>query len=121
MTDELYASTTKHWTGANHSLLGLLQVDGKFYHFMGQEPENYTTVLQTAEDANIEVQYTLSNPEGKWTSLDYTSTNWKTGSAPIGDNGEYKTKWTSDNIWVRRVFDLEGFFMKTLVERLQQK
>lgn len=121
MTDELHASTTKHWTDANHSLLGLLQVDGKFYHFMGQEPENYTTVLQTVEDANIEVQYTLSNPEGKWTSLDYTSTNWKTGSAPIGDNGEYKTKWTSDNIWVRRVFDLKGFFMKTLVERLQQK
>ena len=34
-TDKLNESATKHWTGADHSLVGLLQVDGKLYNFLG--------------------------------------------------------------------------------------
>ncbi len=29
-TDKLNESTTKHWTGKDHSLMGVLSVDGKF-------------------------------------------------------------------------------------------
>lgn len=33
--DNLYDGTTTHWTGANHSMTGLLKIDGKNYRFMG--------------------------------------------------------------------------------------
>ena len=34
-TDELNASPTRHWTGANQSLVGLVKVDGTTYRFLG--------------------------------------------------------------------------------------
>ncbi|HEY8734350.1 MAG TPA: DUF4965 domain-containing protein, partial [Puia sp.] len=36
-TDELNASSTKHWTGTNQSLLGLIKVDSKVFRFMGKD------------------------------------------------------------------------------------
>jgi hypothetical protein len=38
MNDELMDGTTKHWTGTDHSLQGFLEVDGKSYGFLGDEP-----------------------------------------------------------------------------------
>lgn len=37
-TDKLNESATKHWTGVDHSLIGLLKIDGKFYKFLGDFP-----------------------------------------------------------------------------------
>ena len=34
-TDKLNESTTKHWTGKDNSLFGILSVDGKLYKFLG--------------------------------------------------------------------------------------
>ena len=34
--DELYADSTRQWTGRRHSVLGLLELDGAFYRFMGK-------------------------------------------------------------------------------------
>ena len=106
MTDKLNASSTKHWTDADHALLGLIKVDGQVYHFMGKEPIHYTNILPTEEEGRVEVQYTWNKPEGNWTAQDYNAAGWKTGQAPIGDNAEAKTKWTTTDIWVRRTFDV---------------
>ncbi|TRZ75538.1 MAG: DUF4965 domain-containing protein [Chitinophagaceae bacterium] len=36
-TDKLNESTTKHWTGANQSIVGLIKVDNQVYRFMGKD------------------------------------------------------------------------------------
>ena len=40
-TDNLSASTTKHWTGTDQSLIGMLKVDGIIYKFMGKKADEY--------------------------------------------------------------------------------
>lgn len=108
-TDLLTESTTEHWTGAKHSLLGLVNVDGTIYRFMGQETPSYKTVLPASDEKPYQVQYTEDEPSGKWQDLDYNGSGWKTGSAPIGDNAStVKTMWKSDKIWVRRTFNLSN-------------
>lgn len=107
MTDQLNASTTKHWTEADHSLLGLINVDGNIYRFLGKEEPNYKTILPTAEDQSFTVQYTESKPEGDWQSSFYKASDWKSGAAPLGDDQKHvKTLWKSDDIWVRRAFNV---------------
>ncbi|WP_293946801.1 MULTISPECIES: glutaminase family protein [unclassified Sphingobacterium] len=107
MTDQLNASTTKHWTEADHSLLGLINVDGNIYRFLGKEEPSYKTILPTAEEQPFTVQYTESKPEGDWESSSYKASNWKSGAAPIGDDQRHvKTLWKSDDIWVRRAFNV---------------
>ena len=107
--DQLNNATTIHWTGAEHSLLGLINVDGRVYRFLGKEEINYNTVLNTSDEANYTVNYTESEPQGDWTSLNYTANGWKSGQAPIGDDRKnVKTFWKSDNIWVRRVFNISN-------------
>lgn len=107
VTDELTDSPTKHWTDADHSLLGLLNVDGTIYRFMGKEAAVTKTILPASDEKSYAVQYTETAPEGAWTSASYAAGNWKTGPAPIGDNpGNVKTLWKSDNIWIRRTFQI---------------
>lgn len=108
MTDQLNASTTRHWTDADHSLLGLISVDGHLYRFLGQEEPNYKSILPTAEEQPYTVQYTEVKPDGNWLSASYQADGWKSGTAPIGDDEkQVKTLWKSDAIWVRRTFQVD--------------
>ena len=118
-TDKLNASTTQHWTNANHSLLGMLKVDGKVYSFMGQEEEAYKTVLPASDEKDYTVKYTESEPDAKWLQPGFDDKNWKTGAAPFGDNDRLaKTKWTSKNLWIRRTFNLDKVDFKKLFLKL---
>ncbi|TDQ08437.1 glutaminase family protein [Pedobacter metabolipauper] len=106
-TDELNASTPTHWTGVNHSLLGLINVDGNIYRFMGKEEANYKTVLGTSDDAPFTVKYTETVPQGDWMADTYSAGDWKSGSAPIGNEArQVKTLWKTKDIWVRRTFTI---------------
>ncbi len=118
-TDELNASSTKHWTGADQSLIGILKVDGKAYRFMGDVEKSYRTILAASDEKNYTVQYTETEPSEGWMKNDFTDASWKTTAAPFGDNSEAKTKWTSKNLWVRRTFTIADNSIKNLYLKIQ--
>jgi glutaminase A-like protein/uncharacterized protein DUF5127/uncharacterized protein DUF4964 len=108
-TDELNTSSTKHWTGTNQSLLGLIKVDGKVYRFLGKEEKAMQTIAATADEKTYLCKYTESAPPDGWMNRSYDDSKWKTTSAPFSDDKENaKTVWVSKNIWMRRTFILNN-------------
>jgi len=106
-SDRLTDVPTTHWTGTPQSLIGMLKVGGKLYHFMGKDPERFNTVLPSAEESSYAVTYTETEPSGDWTALDYDDHEWGRGKSPIGNfEGTVNLLWKSRDIWLRRVFEL---------------
>lgn len=118
-TDQVNNSVTKHWTGANQSLTGVIKVDGVPYNFLGAVEKPYTNVLPTADDQDYKFSYTETSPVSDWTSADFNASEWRSGAAPFGDlvTGA-GTAWTSKELWVRRVFDLSDPVLKDLTLKL---
>lgn len=73
-TDRLADSWSKHWTGVNHALCGLVRIDGETYRFMGVRPETVPPMKQTGvqvlptrtvytfEAGGVELQMTFLTP-----------------------------------------------------------
>ena len=61
-TDELNASSTKHWTGTDQSLIGMIKVDGKTYRFLGKEAKGLETVVAAADEKPYACKYTEAQP-----------------------------------------------------------
>ncbi|MFT4024595.1 MAG: DUF4965 domain-containing protein [Flavihumibacter sp.] len=100
-TDELAASPTKHWTGASHSLLGLIRVDGNTYRFMGEKEKIYKTLVPAADEVAYTALSTETAPGGDWMQPGYNTSGWAASRAPY-------TEWKSRDIWVRRSFDTDA-------------
>ena len=118
-TDQLTASPTKHWTGTDHSLIGMLQVDGQVYRFLGEVSTAYKTIVPAADEVNYEAAYTESTPAEGWMDAKFDDAQWKKGIAPFGDNKTVsKTLWLTKDIWVRRTFTLNDVNFNKLFLKL---
>lgn len=106
-SDSLNNSTTKHWTGANQSLTGMISVDGEIYNFLGKREKIYNTILPSADEKPMELRYTESKPAADWNTVAFNDRSWKTAVGPAGSEpSQAKTPWKKDEIWVRRTFTL---------------
>ncbi len=47
VTDQLTQDWTRHWTGANHALCGLVRIDGVAYRIIGSAPDKVPALPQT--------------------------------------------------------------------------
>jgi hypothetical protein len=116
-SDELNASATRHWTGANQLLTGLVKVDGKVYRFLGNEEKSFGTVLPATDETSYTARYTEAAPEKGWEQEGFADQNWKTGTAPFGD-GQAKTQWKTKDLWLRRSFNLDNNNYKDLMLKI---
>lgn len=106
--NELTEGNTEHWTATEHPLIGALRVDGKVYRFMGKDKMNLTTILPMTNDEHWEARYTMEQPAANWTQLPFDDSSWTNGKAAFGtkDMKRIGTEWNSQDIWIRRSFEL---------------
>lgn len=110
-SDNLYDSPTKHWTGKDMSLIGVLKVDGVAYRFMGDEELELLPVVKTSEQGDWTGRYTVAKPADGWEKNGFNDAAWKEGPAAFGTcENEHvaKTQWSEEFIWVRRHVNLEN-------------
>jgi hypothetical protein len=73
-------------------------------------PPTITKILKTSREQGHEWAYTTEKPDDNWFAADFDDTAWKKGEAGFGYDvrgASIRTEWKSDDIWIRRSFDLE--------------
>src|SRR6478752_1705998 len=107
-TDNLNESTTKHWTGKDNSLIGILSVDGRLFKFLGEPSRELKPILPIAETQPYNCQFTETKPTGDWMAVDFDDRKWQTGKGMFGTKDvDPQSEWKSKEIWIRRTFDLQ--------------
>lgn len=108
-SDCLYESVTKHWSGKNFPIQGVVSVDGEYYRFMGADVPILNKLIGTSEQESWQGRYTFSEPSSDWMNIDFNDKNWKSGEAAFGtmeNEPTAKTQWGSKYIWMRREIEI---------------
>ncbi|WP_430971863.1 glutaminase domain-containing protein [Sunxiuqinia rutila] len=108
MSDQLFDTPVKHWTGKNHSLIGVVRVDGETYRFLGKEEIPLEPVVPSAKFEAWEGKYLTKKPASGWEKPGFNAASWKSGKAAFGtpNTAETATPWETEHIWVRREFTM---------------
>src|SRR5690349_16111456 len=91
-SDNINETPTKHWTGKNHAIIGLIKVDGNVYSFLGSPEPNYKDVAATAEGIPQEAKFTTEAPASNWSSNDFNDASWSWGTLPLSSEAN---NWTT--------------------------
>ncbi len=73
-------------------------------------PRKVRIIAETAESAPVLWQYRTEPPPSEWQSKEFDDSSWKTGPSGFGTMGTpggiIRTDWDSQNIWIRRKFEV---------------
>ena len=115
-TDKLNESTTRHWTGKDNSLIGVIKVDGKTYKFLGEPAREYKAILPHGEDQPYKSRYTESMPGNGWMNSSFNDAQWKEGNGMLGSKQvDPQTVWDGREVWMRRTFNLTSLKFNELI------
>lgn len=101
-SDKLNETPTKHWTGKNMAIVGLLKVDGTTYSFLGSPEPTYKDIASTSEGDAQPAQVTFEKPADSWMTESFSDASWQTASLPLASE---KNNWNTRDVWIRRYFD----------------
>lgn len=111
--DTLYASDPVHWTAHPLHLMGVLEVDGKPYRFLGVEQSPAVVAAPHSEQSPWQGRYTLTAPGAGWEQPGFDDSAWALGAAPFGTVTLPHDTWVpapgtvaEGDVWVRRAFSL---------------
>jgi hypothetical protein len=116
-SDNLNEGITRHWTGTEHSMFGLVRVDGRTFQVMGKLQMSTTPILSPGETTPADCIYTETKPADNWMQADYSANEWKAAKMPFGKgwNDTFQTPWNSREIWMRRTFNLNDTDIEQLM------
>lgn len=112
--DKLNESVTTHWTGKTQSMIGALRVDGKTYRFLGLDEPQYETILP---DGKWKAKVTEAKPAEDWYKVGFNDQNWSVRQGSFGNDDipNRVSDWKSDDIWIRRSFNLKEDLSKEIM------
>lgn len=73
-------------------------------------PPKTVVVVPVSDQEGIQWRYTMEKPADDWFKPAFDASSWKEGAAGFGTRGTpggvVRTTWNTDNIWIRREFEM---------------